>query len=119
MQADALSRFAYNHVSDHDDNRQITVLGQQHFLAAAQAHFHPGVDSLGDRICWASLHEAEVIEGLKSIDKTAPKALTDGTALWEEDDGFVYYKGKLYVPNDHPLRKEIVKSCNDSITDRK
>ena len=116
MQADALSRFAHDHVSDRDDNRQIVVLGQQHFLAAAKAHFRPEVDSLGDRIRWASLREAEVIEGLKSIDKTAPKALTDGTALWEEDDGFVYYKGKLYVPNDRPLRKEIVKSCHDAIT---
>ena len=80
-------------MSDSDDNRQIKVLGQQHFLAAAQAHFHPEVDSLGDRIRWASLREAEVIEGLKSIDKTAPKALTDGTALWEEDDGFRLLQG--------------------------
>jgi len=61
MQADALSRFTHDHVSDRDDNRQILVLGQQHFLAAAKAHFRPEVDSLGDRIRWASLREAEVI----------------------------------------------------------
>jgi hypothetical protein len=62
---------------------------------AVQAHFCPEVDSLGDCICWASLREAEVIEGLKSIDKTTPKALTDGIAMWEEDNGFVYYKGRF------------------------
>jgi hypothetical protein len=73
------------------------------------------VDSLGDRIRWASLREAEVIEGLKSIDKTAPKALTNGTAMWEEDDGFIYYKGRLYVPNDRKLRQDVVKSCHDAI----
>ena len=116
MQADALSRFAKDHVSDREDNRQVQVLGPQHFLSAAKEHFHPEVDQLGDRIRWASLREAEVIEGLKSINKTAPKALTDGTALWEEDDGFVYYKGKLYVPNDRGLCKDIVKSCHDSVT---
>ena len=101
MQADALSRFAKDHVSDREDNRQVQVIGPKHFLAAAKEHFCPEIDTLGDCIRWASLREAEVIEGLKSIDKTAPKALTDGTALWEEDDGFVYYKGKLYVPNCH------------------
>ena len=85
-------------------------------MNAAQSHFHPEVDSLGDRIKWASLREAEVIEGLKNINKTAPKALTDGTAMWEEDDGFVYYKGRLYVPNDCQLHKDIVKSCHDTLT---
>ena len=39
--------------------------------------------------CLASQREAEVLEGLESIDKKAPKALTDGTALWEEEDGYV------------------------------
>jgi hypothetical protein len=116
MQADALSRFSKDHVSDRDDNRQVQVLGPQHFLNAAQSHFRPEVDSLGDRIRWASLREAEVIEGIKSIDKTAPKVLTDGVAMWEEDDGFVYYKGRLYVPNDSPLRKDVVRSCHDSLT---
>ena len=47
---------------------------------------------------------AEVLEGLRSIDKKAPKALTDGTALWEEEDSYVYHKGKLYVPNIKELR---------------
>jgi hypothetical protein len=50
MQADALSRFSKDHVSDRDDNRQVQVLGPQYFLAAAHAHFRPEVDSLGDRI---------------------------------------------------------------------
>ena len=94
------------------------VLGPKHFLAAAKEHFRPEMDTLRDRIQWASLREAEVIECLKSIDKTTPKALTDGTAMWEEDDGFIYYKGKLYVPNDRSLRKDTVKSCHDSIIAR-
>jgi hypothetical protein len=92
------------------------VLGSQHFLNAAQAHFRPEVDSLGDHIRWASLIEAEVIEGLKSIDKIAPKALTDSVAMWEEDDGFIYYKGRLYMPNDRQLCKDVVRSCHDSLT---
>src|SRR6201996_8327757 len=58
----------------------------------------------------------EVIEGLRSIDKIVPKALTNRTALWEEEDSFVYHKGKLYVPNITELRRDIVKTCHDSLT---
>jgi hypothetical protein len=115
MQADALSHFSIDQVSDKEDNRQIQVLKPEHFVRAAKAHFVPEVDSLGDHIHWASLREAEVIEGLKSINKTAPKALTNGTVMWEEDDGFVYYKGRLYVPNDRKLHQDMVKSCHNAI----
>jgi hypothetical protein len=115
MQADALSRFSKDQVSDKEDNRQVQVLKPEHFIRATKAHFVPEVDSLGDHIRWASLREAEVIEGLKSIDRTAPKALTNGTAMWEEDNGFVYYKGRLYVPNDRKLHQDVVKSCHDAI----
>ena len=82
----------------------------------AAAHYKPASDTLGERICQASAREAEVIEGLCSIDKKAPKALTDGTALWEEEDGFVYHKSRLYVPNMKELHRDVVKTCHDSIT---
>ena len=99
MQADALSRFSTDHVSDREDNWQITVILPKHFQTVAAAHYIPTSDTLGERICQASAREAKVIEGLRSIDKIAPKALTDGNVLWEEEDGFVYHKGRLYVPN--------------------
>ena len=117
MQADTLSRFAQDHVHDREDNRQFGVLGLQHFETVAAAHYKPAsTNPLGDCICLASQREAKVIEGLKSIDKMASKVLTDGTALWEEKDSYVYYKGKLYVPNVKELCRDIVKTCHDSIT---
>ena len=64
MQADALSRFSKDHVSDREDNRQVRVLGPQHFQIVAAAHYKPASDSLGDRIRQASHREAEVLEGL-------------------------------------------------------
>jgi hypothetical protein len=72
MQANALSLFSKDQVSDKEDNCQVQVLKPEHFLNTAQAHFHPEVDSLGDCIRWASLREAKVIEGLKSIEKWLP-----------------------------------------------
>ena len=115
MQADPLSRFSTDHVSDREDNRQITVILPKHFQTVAAAHYRPASDTLGEHICQACAREAEVIEELCSIDKIAPKALTDGTVLWEED-GFVYHKGRLYVPNVKELRHDVVKTCHDSIT---
>ena len=115
MQANALSRFSSDHVLDRDDNRQVQVLGPQHFATVAATHYKPASDTLGERIHQASQKEAEVIEGLRSIDKTAPKALTDGVARWEEEDGFIYHMGRLYVPNVQELRKDVVQSCHDSI----
>ena len=117
MQADTLSRFTQDHVHDGEDNRQMRVLGLQHFSSVAAAHYKPAsTDTLGEHICLASQQEAEVLEGLKSIDKRAPKALTDSTVLWEEEDGYVYHEGKLYVPNIKELRQDVIKTCHDSIT---
>jgi hypothetical protein len=106
MQADALSCFSKDHISDREDNCQVQVLGPKHFRIAAVMHYTPIADILAEHIKKASEREAEVIEGLKSIDKTAPKALTDGTAKWEEEDRFIYYCGKLYVPNIKELCRE-------------
>ena len=39
MQADALSRFSKDHVSDREDNQQVRVLGPQHFQTVAAAHY--------------------------------------------------------------------------------
>ena len=116
MQANILSRFATDHVSDREDNRQIMVILPKHFQTVAGAHYKPANDTLGEHICQASAREAKVIEWLQSIDKIAPKALTDGTALWEGEDSFVYNKGRLYVPNMKELRCDVVKTCHDSIT---
>ena len=95
MQADALSRFATDHVSDREDYWQIMVILPKHFQTVAAAHYKPASDTLGECIRQASAREAKVIEGLRSIDMITPKALTDRTTLWEEEDGFVYHKGRL------------------------
>ena len=55
------------------------VILPKHFQTVAAAHYKPASDTLGECIRQASAREAEVIEGLRSIDKIAPKALTNGT----------------------------------------
>ena len=102
-------------MSDREDNCQVQVLRPVQLLAATLHHFSPEVNSLARCIHDASQREAEVIEGLKSL-RNVPKALSDGTAQWEEEDGLVYHKGKLYVPNNRQLQQDIVKSCHNTVT---
>ena len=68
MQADALSRFAKDHVHDREDNWQVMVLGPSHLATVAAAHFKPAsMDSLGECIRLASQREAEVTVSVKTV----------------------------------------------------
>jgi hypothetical protein len=58
--------------------------------------------------------ESSVAEALKSLKAKGPHRLINSLLEWEEQDGLVYYKGKLYIPNNKELRGDIVKSCHDS-----
>ena len=117
MQADALSRSAVGgKFLDAVHNRQVTVLKPEQFIAAAAIHFKPDDDSLTEHIRRLSAREAEVLEGLRALGKAAPHALTEGVASWEEEDGLVYFKGKLYVPNERALRREVLQTCHDNLT---
>jgi hypothetical protein len=105
MQADALSQSTIGgKFLDAVDNRQVTVLKPEQFIAAATVHFKPDDDSLTECIHRSSAREAEVLEGLRALGKASPHALTEGVAAWEEEDGLVYFKGKLYIPNERALR---------------
>ena len=64
----------------------------------------------------AVVQEAEVMQGLEKLRKSGPHQQTDGILQWEESDGLVYYKEKLYISNAPGLRHNIVKQCHDAIT---
>ena len=114
--ADALTRRADHQVSDAEDNRAQVVLKPEHFVRIAATHTHTVDLSLETQVRNGSKHEAEVLRGLDSLRKKGPRRLTDGTLEWEEEDGLVYYRGKLYIPADAGLRNQVVKQCHDSVT---
>jgi hypothetical protein len=111
---DVLSRSTISSkYEDSMDNHGVVVIKPEQLIAATQLHFASDRDDLTFCIKQASSREAEVIKGLRSLDKHSPCALTDSTMLWKEEDGLVFYKGKLYISNNRALRKDIVKSCHD------
>ena len=113
-QADALSRVSQLEVMDADDNQQQIVLRPEHFLRAATAVLFQ--NPLEERIRKASERESEVLEGLRKLKTHGPHKLVNGLAEWEEKEGIVYYKGRVYVPPDPQLRRDVVAQCHDALT---
>jgi hypothetical protein len=112
-QADALSRMEEHRILDKDDNQQQVVLKPAHFAKIAAAVL---VNPLEERIREASGREAEVLEGISELKKNGLQKLANGLAEWEEDNGLVYHRGKVYVPPDEQLRADIVRQCHDDAT---
>jgi hypothetical protein len=79
---DILSRSAISSkYKDGTDNCGVVIIKLEQLIAAVQLHYMSNRDSLTSYICKASAREAEVIEGLKFLEKHAPHTLTDGTML--------------------------------------
>lgn len=112
-EADALSRLSSHHVSDADDNQQRIVLDRELFTTiAANTPENPLEKEIRD----ASEREAQVLEGLQVLRKKGLQRLANGLAEWEEEDGLVYHRGRVYVPPNDDLRRKVVQQCHDSPT---
>ena len=110
-QADTLSRMAQHQISDGEDNRQQVVLKPEHFSQIAATLLHNPIE---DQIRQASQREAQVLEGLQELKRNGLQRLANGIAEWEEDNGLVYHRGRVYVPPDNALRIKVLQQCHDS-----
>jgi hypothetical protein len=113
-QADALSRLPQHKVSDADDNQQQIVLPPSVFMKLAATHFFQ--NPLEERIRNSSTKEAEVLAGLEQLKKHGLRRLANGLAEWEEENGLIYYRGRVYVPDEENLRRDMVEQCHDHWT---
>jgi hypothetical protein len=117
--SDGLSRQSCHKVSNAEDNNDQVVLSPKHFHRLAAIAFDLGsaevsAPSLEKRIKDCLNRESSVAEAFKSLKAKGPRRLLNGLLEWEEQAGLVYYKGKLYIPNNKELCSNIVKSCHDS-----
>jgi hypothetical protein len=88
------------------------ILKPEHFKIAATKALSQPTD-LKTRICESSAHNKKVTKALAVLKKKGPCKLINGAPGWKEVNGLIYYKGKLYIPNDKDIRAEIVKSCHN------
>ena len=114
-QANPLSRISTHQVTDADDNKDRVVLRPDHFADTAAASFEAS-STLEQEIRNTTELDAEVTLALRLLKQQAPRQLTEGLTDWEERDGLIFYKGRIYVPKSLSLRKRIVQLCHDSPT---
>ena len=113
--ADPLSRLLTHEVLDSEDNRDQIVLKPEQFkIAAATALADPS--PLEQRIRDCTEREQEVVQALKTLQSKGPRRMVNGILEWEEQDGLLYYRGKLYIPDNKELRNKIIKLCHDTPT---
>ena len=113
--ADPLSRLPTHKVLDSEDNRDQIVLKLEQFkIAAATALADPSPLEQHIRDC--TEREQEVVQALKTLQSKGPRRMVNGILEWEEQDGLLYYRGKLYIPDNKELRNELIKLCHDTPT---
>jgi transposase InsO family protein len=114
-QADPLSRIPTHQVMDAEDNHDQLVLRPEHFTSiAAGSTEDDASNALEDDIRTTPDRDPDVILALKLLKERGPRQLTDGLSDWEERDGLVFYKGRVYIPKSLSLRKRVVRLCHDS-----
>jgi hypothetical protein len=115
--SDLMSQDPAKQVMDVEDNWDVVMLKPEHFQSVAAAHFALVEEQkMEDWIWCASQKDAEVLEGLNDLKSKGLCKMLDGTFKWEEEEGLVYFRRKLYIPQDTALRQDIVKSCHDAPT---
>jgi hypothetical protein len=113
--ADALSRRSDHATEDSADSQDVIVLGPEKFRIAATKAFEAG-HNFEELIRKSSAPEAAVISAMEELKKLRPRVLTDGNLEWQEIEGLVYYREKLYIPDEPGLCQKIVASCHNAKT---
>jgi hypothetical protein len=54
-----------------------------------------------------------VAQALEVIKENSPRTMSKGLQEWNLEDGLILYRGKIYVPRDKNLRRDLVKAHHD------
>jgi hypothetical protein len=110
---DALSRRA-DHDTGDADNEDVTLLPTSLFVKTITFSLPPISDDLMRRFRNCQQIDETVIEVLRSIAANKSTPLTATLKKhWSVQDGLVFYSGRLYVPNDLALRRDMVRIHHD------
>ncbi|OBZ69861.1 Transposon Tf2-8 polyprotein [Grifola frondosa] len=119
QRADPLSRRADHEEGVASDNRDKVVLKAEYFQARAIQPGHASIvpdQSLLDRIREALTRDEIATEPIQKAMAHGPRELAAGLQDWNVDNGLLLHRGKVYVPKDDAIRKEIVQLHHDHPT---
>lgn len=115
---DGFSRRPDHAVGSADDNKSQIVLKPEVFRLAASRRGHAAVvqdDALIRRIRDCSDKDKEVVEALSKIQDLGPPRLQKGLEDWNTEQGLLLYRGRVYVPKNNDIRRDLVKIHHNSI----
>jgi hypothetical protein len=110
VQADALSRRP-DHMEDDEENHPETLLPDWLFLSAI------GVSSqdqdLMDQLRMTGQQDEILLQAVEALKSGKLPPLRSSVGDWYIHDGILFYKGRIYVPDDLNLRREITRRYHD------
>lgn len=101
-----------------EDNTGRTLLTPEMFRLKAirrgmtQVH---GDQALLRRIRKSDQYEDELVDAIELVKSKAPRVLTKELEDWSTEEGLILYQGKVYVPKDETIRRDVVKTYHDSL----
>ncbi|ESK90706.1 reverse transcriptase-rnase h-integrase [Moniliophthora roreri MCA 2997] len=105
VQSDALSQWEDHILEEDNDNEDVILLPKRLFINVIDIELQ---DKLKERLGTDDFHKA-ALETLTTMGLPPIKsALLD----WEINDSLIWYKGRVYVPNDVVLCREIVQTIH-------
>jgi hypothetical protein len=103
---DALSRRS-DHSEGVEDDELTTLLPESMFVSIIDTEMQ-------SRIRDTPRKDPLVEEALERLKASAPGALRNSLNDWETHEGLVKYRGKLYIPDDEDLRRDLVRQMHES-----
>jgi hypothetical protein len=73
-----------------------------------------GIQEWQEKIKKEDQYDEDVVKAIDTIKTSGSESLAKGLKEWNIQDGIILYRGKVYVPKDQELRREIVKEHHNS-----
>lgn len=119
QKADGLSRRADHKEGVENDNSDRILIPIERFSSLSINALTGQVIDEGDRelrqrIKDSNVHDDVVQIAMDTILSNGPRTITKGLQDWNIEDGIVLHRGRIYIPKDDDLRRDLLKLFHDS-----
>ena len=114
--ADALSRRPDHKEGVENDNEEVTLLKPEFFAIRALQQGHLVIEGAEEdilsKVRKAKELDESVVKAVEEMKRAPVKRLR--SEEWSEEQGLILFRGKVYVPKDMQLRRELVRLHHDT-----
>jgi hypothetical protein len=114
---DKLSR-RVDHEPEERDNQGSVLIDSQKLRIAATSRGHQSTvkdHSILRRIRESQAYDKDVLDAIQVLQDKGTRRISKGLEDWNKEDDLILYRGKVYVPNDQDIRRDLVKIHHDTL----